>query len=61
MIWSPMLMVGSVLYAGSKALPSLDSSAEAWFGRKRAKAHAADSAQAERELTLSTVLICKKP
>lgn len=53
MIWLPMLMVGGVLYAGSKALPSFDQSAKAWFGRKRTKARAADGAQAEREFAVS--------
>lgn len=55
MIWLPVLLAGGVLYAGSKALPSFDQSAKTWFGRKRAKACATDSAQAERELAVSAV------
>lgn len=55
MIWLPVLVAGGVLYAGSKALPSFDQSVKTWFGRKRAKARAADGVQAERELVVSAV------
>lgn len=55
MIWLPVLLAGGVLYAGSKALPSFDQSVKTWFGRKRAKARAADGVQAERELAVSAV------
>ncbi len=55
MIWLPMLVASGVLYAGSKALPSFNNPVKTWFGSKRAKARAADSAQAERELAVSAV------
>lgn len=55
MIWLPVLVAGGVLYTGSKALPSFDQSVKTWFGRKRAKARAADGVQAERELAVSAV------